>query len=132
LTSSVATFNASSPAAAKRRNSTAKFCPSINPNRFNSSKNAPSWGTSAQAHVRFTPNSDRKSGHRRTVMSALPPKADMCSAKANVCFGPIRTFVPFTLTRLRFVRLRTPLAISSQIVRMLAVKKPSAQMRCGV
>jgi hypothetical protein len=23
------------------------------------------------------------------VMSALPPKADVCSAQAHVCFGPI-------------------------------------------
>jgi hypothetical protein len=33
-------------------------------------------------------------GHKRTyavqtVMSALPPKADMCSALAHVCFVPI-------------------------------------------
>ena len=33
-------------------------------------------------------------GHKRTfavqyVMSALPPKADMCSAVVHVCFGPI-------------------------------------------
>jgi hypothetical protein len=32
-------------------------------------------------------------GHKQTialqnVMSALPPKADMCSATAHVCFGP--------------------------------------------
>src|SRR5262249_49831963 len=32
-------------------------------------------------------------GHKRTfaaqkVMSALPPKADICSALAHVCFGP--------------------------------------------
>jgi hypothetical protein len=25
----------------------------------------------------------------QTVMSALPPKADMCSALTHVCFGPI-------------------------------------------
>ena len=43
----------------------------------------------AQGDVRFTPDSDRESGHPQTVMSALPPKADMCSAKAHVCFGPI-------------------------------------------
>src|SRR5215510_11977068 len=43
---------------------------------------------SANEHVRFTPNSDRESGHRQTVRSALPPKADMCSAQAHVCFGP--------------------------------------------
>jgi hypothetical protein len=41
------------------------------------------------AHVRFTPNSDRKSRHAQMVMSALPPKADMCSALGYVCFGPI-------------------------------------------
>ena len=42
----------------------------------------------AQAHVRFTPNSDRKSGLPQRGMSALPPKADMCSAMVHVCFGP--------------------------------------------
>ena len=42
----------------------------------------------AKDHVRFTPNSDRESGHQQTVMSALPPKADMCGAVADVCFGP--------------------------------------------
>src|SRR5215510_7385752 len=40
------------------------------------------------AHVRFTPDSDRKSGLAQNVMSALSPKADMCGATANVCFGP--------------------------------------------
>jgi hypothetical protein len=42
----------------------------------------------AKRHVRFGPNSDRKSGLPQTVMSALPPKADMCSALAYVCYGP--------------------------------------------
>jgi hypothetical protein len=42
----------------------------------------------ATSHVRFTPNSDRESDFPQTVMSALPPKADMCSALAHVCFGP--------------------------------------------
>src|SRR6476646_9285363 len=42
----------------------------------------------ATSDVRFTPNSDRKSGHGALVMSALPPKADMCGAVAHVCFGP--------------------------------------------
>jgi hypothetical protein len=32
-------------------------------------------------HVRFTPDNDRESGFPHEVMSALPPKADMCSAK---------------------------------------------------
>jgi hypothetical protein len=44
---------------------------------------------SAKGHVRFTPNSDRKSGFPQRAMSALPLKADMCSAPAHVCFGPI-------------------------------------------
>src|SRR5215472_9519622 len=30
----------------------------------------------------------RSSISRRAMMSALPPKADMCSALAHVCFGP--------------------------------------------
>ena len=44
---------------------------------------------SAKGHVRFTPKSDRESGHAAMVMSALHLKADMCSALAHVCFGPI-------------------------------------------
>jgi hypothetical protein len=43
---------------------------------------------SAQAHVRFTPNSDRESGLPAKVMSALPPRADMCSAVVDVRYGP--------------------------------------------
>src|SRR5215475_7130113 len=43
---------------------------------------------SARGHVRFTPNSDRESGLLQTVMSALPPKADMCGAMGDVRFGP--------------------------------------------
>ena len=35
---------------------------------------------SATADVRFTLNSDRESGFPQKAMSALPPKADMCSA----------------------------------------------------
>jgi hypothetical protein len=42
----------------------------------------------AKSDVRFTPNSDRKSGLPHKVTSALPPKADMCGAKRNVRFGP--------------------------------------------
>jgi hypothetical protein len=42
----------------------------------------------ANGHVRFAPNSDRKSGPPQNVMSALPPKADMCGALAHVRFGP--------------------------------------------
>jgi hypothetical protein len=39
---------------------------------------------SAQAYVRFTPDSDRESGHPQKVMSALPPKADMSGATSDV------------------------------------------------
>src|SRR5262245_39136295 len=42
----------------------------------------------AKGNVRFTPNSDRESRHPQTVMSALPPTADMCGALAHVCYGP--------------------------------------------
>jgi hypothetical protein len=42
----------------------------------------------AKRHVRFTPDSDRESGHVPLVMSALSPKADVCGATAHVCFGP--------------------------------------------
>jgi hypothetical protein len=42
----------------------------------------------AIGHVRFTPNSDRKSRHAAMVMSALHLKADMCGAVGHVCFGP--------------------------------------------
>jgi hypothetical protein len=43
----------------------------------------------ATSHVRFTPNSDRESGHAAMVMSALLLKADMCGARGHVRFGPI-------------------------------------------
>src|SRR5262245_27291055 len=39
---------------------------------------------SAKRHVRFIPNTDRESRHPQTVMSALPPIADMCGALPNV------------------------------------------------
>jgi hypothetical protein len=39
---------------------------------------------SAKGHVRFAPNSDRESEIPQTVMSALPPKADMCGAASDV------------------------------------------------
>src|SRR5262245_10421494 len=42
----------------------------------------------AQRHVRFTPDSDRKSGLPHKAITALPPKADMCSARGYVRFGP--------------------------------------------
>ena len=49
---------------------------------------------SARGNVRFTPNSDRESGHQQRVMSALPPKADMCGAARDVRFGPIADIDP--------------------------------------
>jgi hypothetical protein len=42
----------------------------------------------ATNHARFTPNSGHESGFPRKIMSALPPKADMCGAVADVRFGP--------------------------------------------
>jgi hypothetical protein len=56
----------------------------------------------APTRVRFASDSDRESGHPQEFMSALPPKADMCSAKAHVCFGPkadIALVTAFTITR---------------------------------
>jgi hypothetical protein len=38
---------------------------------------------SALANVRFTPDSDRESRHPQRVMSALPPKADMCGTREH-------------------------------------------------
>jgi hypothetical protein len=42
----------------------------------------------APTHVCFTLNSDRKSGFPQKARSALPPKADMCGAIADVRYGP--------------------------------------------
>jgi len=42
----------------------------------------------AKRHVRFTLDSDRECGFPQRVMSALPLEADMCSAQANVGYGP--------------------------------------------
>ena len=41
-----------------------------------------------KGHVRFAPNSDRKSEFPQTVMFALLLKADVCGANRHVCFGP--------------------------------------------
>src|SRR5262245_5141640 len=38
---------------------------------------------SASSHIRFTPNSDRESGHRQPVMSALPAKATLIREGAS-------------------------------------------------
>ena len=38
----------------------------------------------AKRYVRLAPESDRESRHPQRVMSALPPKADMCSATSDV------------------------------------------------
>src|SRR5262245_41648260 len=50
----------------------------------------PLWVKSRHVHCTrlclLYPNSDRESRHPQTVMSALPPKADMCGALARVCF----------------------------------------------
>jgi hypothetical protein len=41
--------------------------------------------------------SDRKSEFPHKVMSASPPKADICSALAHVCFGPKADITPLEL-----------------------------------
>ena len=61
------------------------------PPRCASDVQCPLWVKSGhmqhKRHVRFTPNSDRESEFPHKVMSAIPPKADMCSALTYVCFG---------------------------------------------
>jgi hypothetical protein len=42
----------------------------------------------AQTNVRFTLNSDRESEFPQKVMSALPLKAEVCSAIRDVRYGP--------------------------------------------
>jgi hypothetical protein len=48
----------------------------------------------AKQHVRFAANSDRESGLPQKVMSALTPKADMCTAFGFVF---IYVFVGFSV-----------------------------------
>ena len=52
----------------------------------------------AKSDVRFAPVSDRKSGLPQRVMSALPPKADMCGALAYVCYGPEADIDAYSIT----------------------------------
>ena len=49
----------------------------------------------------FTPNSDREIEIPQKAMSALPPKADMCSALGHVCFGPKADIGPISDERNR-------------------------------
>jgi hypothetical protein len=53
----------------------------------------------AKTHVRFTPDNDRKSEFPQKIMSALPPKADMCGARGHVCFGPIADIGCYSINR---------------------------------
>jgi hypothetical protein len=41
----------------------------------------------------YPPTTTAKADFRTVVMSALPPKADMCSATSDVCFGPLADIV---------------------------------------
>ena len=76
---------------------------------------------SATGHVRFAPNSDRKSGFPYKVMSALPPKADICSAPAHVCFGPIadigNNYVAGRNLKMAMSAIRTKIANTTTCVR---------------
>jgi len=51
-----------------------------------------------KSDVRFAPDSDRESGLAQTVMSALPPRADMCGATSDVRFGPKADMEAWALT----------------------------------
>jgi hypothetical protein len=79
---------------------------------------------SAKRHVRFTPNSDRKSGHAAMVMSALPSKADMCSAASDVCYGPTADILPSMANRKTASRrsLRNPIRCFNQTARVAAFR----------
>jgi hypothetical protein len=55
--------------------------------------------------VRFTPDNDRESGFPQKVMSALPPKADMCGATSDVRYGPI---ADIRSVRLAFLNFTSP------------------------
>jgi hypothetical protein len=46
-----------------------------------------------QAMSALPPIATAKADMPQMVMSALPPKADMCGAIAHVCFGPIADIV---------------------------------------
>jgi hypothetical protein len=67
---------------------------------------------SAKGHVRFAPNSDRESEFPQTVMSALPPTADMCGAAKDVRFGPIadigKAFTSYRLEKQSRSRVQLP------------------------
>jgi hypothetical protein len=66
-------------------------------------------GNLFQVDVRFTPNSDHESGIPAKAMSALPPKADMCGATRDVCFGSLADIlrcVRYLLRRYRPSRVR--------------------------
>src|SRR5262245_33294098 len=84
----------------------------------------------APAHVRFTPNSDRESRHPQTVMSALPPKADMFAENFQSIFrrrrspGQSRAVIlkivgkaPFRLVFDRFREIVLPNASKSSVAR---------------
>jgi hypothetical protein len=53
-------------------------------NRGRAGNGAASQKRADEHDVRVTPNSDRESEIPQKAMSALPPKADMCSARGNV------------------------------------------------
>ena len=52
-----------------------------------------------QAMSALPPIATAKADFRTRVMSALPPKADMCGATSHVCFGPIADIKGETLGR---------------------------------
>jgi hypothetical protein len=75
-------------------------------------------------------------GQKRTFavhkpMSALPPKADMCSALGHVCFGPIADITAVTRVRLRALHkyMERPQDASFSQRRLAAASADSLRMR---
>jgi hypothetical protein len=58
---------------------------------------------SAIGHVRFAPNSDRKSGPPKIAMSALDLKADVCGATGDVGYGPKADIAVLSITSSRSI-----------------------------
>src|SRR5262245_43690612 len=77
-------------------------------------------------HVRFTPNSDRESELPQTVMSALPPKAEICAAQAHVCFGPEADIWPAWYLPFKTAPVLLSIASDHEIRAAPAVSRPMA------
>src|SRR5262245_26566816 len=70
------------------------------------------------------PDSDRESGLPQPVMSALHPKADMCSAARDVCFGP-KADMTLSNWDVRFTPKR---AVRRRAVTSLSHRRPALEL----